>query len=80
MTSYSAPQRSTGRLKRPFGDLYYEVTGSGPALLFAHGLGGNHLSWWQQVAHFAPHYTCVAFAHRGFAPSTAIAVEGAKPR
>ena len=73
MTSYSAPQRSVGRLKRPFGDLYYEVTGRGPALLFAHGLGGNHLSWWQQVAHFAPHYTCVAFAHRGFAPSTAFA-------
>src|SRR5258708_7359661 len=66
-------QRTIGRLKRPFGQLYYEVTGSGPALLFAHGLGGNHLSWWQQVAHFAPHYTCVAFAHRGFAPSTAIA-------
>ncbi len=21
------------------------------------------------MAHFAPHYTCVAFAHRGFAPS-----------
>jgi 3-oxoadipate enol-lactonase len=73
MTSYSAPQRTVGRLKRPFGDLYYEVSGSGPALLFAHGLGGNHLSWWQQVAHFAPHYTCVSFAHRGFAPSTAIA-------
>ncbi len=66
-------QRTTGKLKRPFGQLYYEVTGSGPALLFAHGLGGNHLSWWQQVAHFAPHYTCVAFAHRGFAPSDAIA-------
>ena len=27
------------------------------------------MSWWQQVAHFAPRYTCVAFAHRGFAPS-----------
>src|SRR5882724_1203198 len=66
-------QRTTGKLKRPFGQLYYEVTGSGPALLFAHGLGGNHLSWWQQVAHFAPHYTCVAFAHRGFAPSDPIA-------
>ena len=66
-------QRTIGRLKRPFGQLYYEVTGSGPALLFAHGLGGNHLSWWQQVAHFAPHYTCVAFAHRGFAPSDPIA-------
>jgi pimeloyl-ACP methyl ester carboxylesterase len=70
--TYTVPARSVGRLKRPFGDLYYEVSGSGPALLFAHGLGGNHLSWWQQVAHFAPHYTCVAFAHRGFAPSGAI--------
>jgi pimeloyl-ACP methyl ester carboxylesterase len=69
MESYSVPPHTAGRLKRPFGTLYYEVTGSGPALLFAHGLGGNHLSWWQQVAHFAPHYTCVAFAHRGFAPS-----------
>jgi pimeloyl-ACP methyl ester carboxylesterase len=66
-------QRTTGKLKRPFGHLYYELTGSGPALLFAHGLGGNHLSWWQQVARFAPTYTCVAFAHRGFAPSDAIA-------
>ena len=26
-------QRTTGKLKRPFGQLYYEVTGSGPALL-----------------------------------------------
>ena len=58
-------QRTVAKLKRPFGNLHYEVTGSGPALLFAHGLGGNHLSWWQQVAHFAPLYTCVAFAHRG---------------
>ena len=73
MSVYAAPPRTTGRLKRPFGSLYFEVTGSGPALLFAHGLGGNHLSWWQQVAHFAPRYTCVTFAHRGFAPSDAIA-------
>lgn len=73
MTSYAAPPRTVGRLKRPFGDLHYEVSGSGPALLFAHGLGGNHLSWWQQVAHFAPRYTCVTFAHRGFAPSDPVA-------
>jgi pimeloyl-ACP methyl ester carboxylesterase len=66
-------QRTIAKLKRPFGNLHYEVTGSGPALIFAHGLGGNHLSWWQQVAHFAPQYTCVAFAHRGFAPSDPIA-------
>jgi len=72
MSSPTAPTRRSGRLARPFGGLHYEVTGSGPALLFAHGLGGNHMSWWQQVAHFAPRYTCVAFAHRGFAPSDAV--------
>ena len=65
-------QRMVGKLERPFGKLHYEVTGSGPALIFAHGLGGNQMSWWQQVAHFAPHYTCVAFAHRGFAPSAPV--------
>ena len=73
MNSYAAPPRTVGRLKRPFGNLYYEVSGRGPALLFAHGLGGNHLSWWQQVSHFAPNYTCVTFAHRGFAPSDPVA-------
>jgi pimeloyl-ACP methyl ester carboxylesterase len=62
----------TGYLKRPDCSIYYEVTGQGPALLFAHGLGGNHLSWWQQVAHFAARHTCVAFAHRGFNPSSAV--------
>jgi 3-oxoadipate enol-lactonase len=50
--------------------LYYEVTGEGPALVFAHGLGGNHISWWQQVPAFAARYRCVVFAHRGFSPST----------
>jgi 3-oxoadipate enol-lactonase len=65
-------QRTIGKLKRPFGNLHYEVTGRGPALFFAHGLGGNQMSWWQQVAHFSANYTCVAFAHRGFAPSDPI--------
>jgi 3-oxoadipate enol-lactonase len=50
-------------------DLYYEVTGQGPALLFAHGLGGGHLSWWQQVPYFRDRYTCITFSHRGFSPS-----------
>ncbi len=56
-------------LERPECAIYYEVTGSGPPLIFAHGLGGNHLSWWQQVPHFRDRYTCITFAHRGFAPS-----------
>jgi 3-oxoadipate enol-lactonase len=62
-------RRKTGFLRRPDAEIYYEVTGEGPALVFAHGLGGNHLSWWQQVPHFADRYSCVTFAHRGFTPS-----------
>jgi 3-oxoadipate enol-lactonase len=59
-------------------DLYYEVHGDGPALVFAHGAGGNHLSWWQQVPHFRDRYRCVVFAHRGFAPSTGAADEAGR--
>ena len=61
-----------GFLQRPDCRIYYEVAGSGPPIVFAHGLGGTYLSWWQQVAHFAPNYTCVVFAHRGFTPSSAV--------
>ena len=63
----------SGFLKRADCSVYYEAVGSGPAIVFAHGLGGNHLSWWQQMAHFSQKYTCVAFAHRGFTPSTPVA-------
>lgn len=65
----SAP-RKTGRLRVDGAEIHYEVSGQGPALVFAHGLGGNQMSWWQQVAHFEAAYTCITFAHRGFTPST----------
>lgn len=64
--------RKSGSLDRGDCRVHYEIVGSGPALVFAHGLGGNHLSWWQQVAHFAPRYTCVVFSHRGFPPSSPV--------
>ncbi len=51
--------------------LYVETMGDGPPIVFAHGLGGSHASWWQQVPEFAATHTCVAFAHRGFTPSSA---------
>lgn len=51
-------------------DLYYESHGAGPAVVFAHGAGGNHLSWWQQVPHFRDRYTCVVFDHRGWGLSS----------
>ncbi len=49
--------------------LYYHAQGAGPALVFAHGAGGNHLSWWQQVPSFAHHHRCVSFDHRAFGRS-----------
>jgi 3-oxoadipate enol-lactonase len=50
-------------------DLYYESHGSGPAVVFAHGAGGNHLSWWQQVPAFSRHFRCLTFDHRAFGRS-----------
>ena len=47
-------------------DLYYEVHGEGPPVVFAHGVGGTHLSWWQQIPAMSEHFQCVTFDHRGF--------------
>ena len=69
--TFAAPPRRSGWIERPDARIRYEVTGQGPAIVFAHGLGGCLFSWWQQVAHFATRYTCVAFSHRGFFPLTA---------
>jgi 3-oxoadipate enol-lactonase len=50
-------------------ELYYEIRGEGPAVVLAHGAGGNHLSWWQQVPTLSQHFRCVTFDHRGFGSS-----------
>jgi 3-oxoadipate enol-lactonase len=49
--------------------LYYEVHGEGPWLVFAHGAGGNALSWWQQIPEFALHFRCVVYDQRGWGRS-----------
>ena len=51
-------------------DIYFETHGEGgPALVFAHGAGGNATSWWQQVPVFAQTHRVAVFDHRGFARS-----------
>ena len=40
-------------------DLFYEVHGGGPAVVFAHGAGGTHMSWWQQVPVFSQQFRCI---------------------
>ncbi len=47
-------------------NVYYESAGTGPPLVFAHGAGGNALSWWQQTAFFGARYRCITFDHPGF--------------
>ncbi len=49
--------------------LYYESHGQGPAIVFAHGRGGNHLSWWRQVPAFAENHRCITIHHRGWGAS-----------
>jgi 3-oxoadipate enol-lactonase len=56
-------------LEVPGASLYYEVHGKGPWLVFAHGAGGNHLTWWQQVPAFSDRFRCLVFSHRGWARS-----------
>lgn len=50
--------------------IYYEVHGSGPALVLAHGAGGSALSWWQQIPAFSARHRVIAFDHRCFGRST----------
>ena len=56
-------------IKTASAEIYYEATGAGPALLFAHGAGGNAASWWQQVPEFARDHRVITFDHRGFGRS-----------
>src|ERR1700722_11690857 len=48
-----------GRLDIGKFSLYYERVGAGAPVVFLHGLGGNHLSWWQQVPYFMRSFECV---------------------
>jgi len=58
----------------PFADadgvrVYYEVHGEGPAVVLAHGAGGNHAIWWQQVPYFRERYSLIALDLPGFGNS-----------
>jgi pimeloyl-ACP methyl ester carboxylesterase len=52
-------------------EIYYEVHGEGPAVLFVHGSGGHHAAWWQQTPYFTKrNYSVVTLDLRGFGRST----------
>jgi pimeloyl-ACP methyl ester carboxylesterase len=51
-------------------ELFYEVSGAGPPLVFSHEFGGDYRSWTPQVRFFDRWYRCVTYNHRGFPPSS----------
>lgn len=50
-------------------ELYYELHGDGPPLVFLHGASGTHLSWWQQVAELRHTHSCLIYDLRGYGRS-----------
>jgi pimeloyl-ACP methyl ester carboxylesterase len=50
-------------------DLYYELHGEGPPVVFIHGASGTHLSWWQQIAELRHHFSCLIYDQRGYGKS-----------
>lgn len=64
------PEVAAGQwLERPGSRLRFDVVGSGPPLVFVHGMAGQGLSWWRQLDEFAATHTCVTYSQRGFYPS-----------
>ena len=51
-------------------DIYYESAGEGTAVVFGHGLGGNHAVWYQQLPVFAERFRAITWDQRGFGLST----------
>jgi 3-oxoadipate enol-lactonase len=61
----------TGFIRSGAREIYYERQGEGPPVLFCHGAGGNAATWFQQVAAFREHHTCVTLDLRCFGRSLA---------
>ncbi len=49
--------------------LALDIAGTGPFLIFMHGIGGNRGNWAAQLPVFAPHFACAAWDARGYGAS-----------
>lgn len=47
----------------------YDAVGSGPTVIFLHGIGGNRTNWREQQAALAPEFRAVAWDARGYGDS-----------
>jgi 3-oxoadipate enol-lactonase len=49
--------------------LYFESHGEGQPVVFVHGSGGNHASWFRQLHAFSGRYRVITYDQRGFGNS-----------
>jgi 3-oxoadipate enol-lactonase len=70
MTSSAALAQTRGTIALPDGTAPYEVSGSGPPVVFIHGYTQNMSIWDDQVPEFARKYRVIRYDVRGFGRST----------
>ena len=63
-------QSQQGFIRVNDGQLYYEKNGSGPPVIFLHGICLDHRMWEQQIDYFSKSYTCINIDLRGFGKSS----------
>ncbi|WP_198083412.1 alpha/beta fold hydrolase [Variovorax sp. E3] len=56
--------------------IYYEQHGEGPNLVLLHGVGGNHASWFAQIAGLSHRYRLTTVDFRGFGNSSDVEQAG----
>jgi 3-oxoadipate enol-lactonase len=66
MQNASAPQHATTVLIAPAPRIAVEHMGSGPLVVFLHGIGGNRTNWRDQLPRFSRHFHAVAWDARGY--------------
>ncbi|KAF2877128.1 Alpha/Beta hydrolase protein [Massariosphaeria phaeospora] len=67
--NFTMPTARLGYLPVPGADLYYEVQGSGPLVLFISGANGNADVWRMMAAILAQNYTVALYDRRGYSRS-----------
>lgn len=60
--------RVTRRTAGPV-SIAYDIEGSGPLVVFLHGIGGNRTNWEGQLQHFGTSFCAVAWDARGYGAS-----------
>ncbi|GAO79610.1 MULTISPECIES: alpha/beta fold hydrolase [unclassified Sphingopyxis] len=56
----------SGVLATAGAEIYWQAHGAGPAIVLAHGIGGNHAIWYRQLDALSRSNRVITFDHRGF--------------